>query len=583
MVFRYQSVVLSFLSICITTVLFSAQVRVTNKESSHGHMRFIIDIHLKEGEYLFRDSVHFSTDHPDTEVSITKSPEYEDQYIQSLHTTKQVYTTNNPQFDVSAEKHSGQPIINAHVHMTYMTSAHRKPQELTIPIVFEQQSSDTKKPHTPLQEKKSNISSFATRSVQAISSWSRYVENVIQTTEIWWVRFLLIILLGLLMSFTPCIYPMIPITIGIMQGQGERKLFTNFMHACAYSLGIAFTFALMGLLAVMTGMVFGSLLTSPIVVLLIVAMLTYLAGSMFGFYEMYIPTFLQTGSSRKHHGSIGSSFLFGALSGTVASPCLSPGLALVLGIVAALGSKLLGFLLLFAFGIGLSIPLMIIGTFSGSLSVLPRAGYWMIEVKKLFGFLLLGMCFYYLKNILPFNILLWIISLFCAVSGVFYLYTIGAHDTKFWKRTKNLLGMLFIIASVLLAIQAYQHSFQMPEEHDTFWSTDYEVAVQTSAKDNKFLFIDFWAPSCSICTAIEKIHFKDPKVREALLAFIPVKLELVMSDPTIARLKEEFNIMGLPAIILYNPANKKIVKRWGSELYQTDKETFISELKQLSA
>jgi thiol:disulfide interchange protein DsbD len=300
---------------------------------------------------------------------------------------------------------------------------------------------------------------------------------------------------------------------------------------------------------------------------------------MFGFYEMYIPTFLQTGSSRKHHGSLGSSFLFGALSGTVASPCLSPGLALVLGIVAALGSKLLGFLLLFAFGIGLSIPLMIIGTFSGSLSVLPRAGYWMIEVKKLFGFLLLGMCFYYLKNILPYHLLLWAIAVFCALSGIYYLYTITGHDTTFWKRTKNLVGILFIVAAVLVGIQAYEQSFQLLEEHDTFWITDYETAVQTSHQEHRLLFIDFWAPSCSICTAIEKIHFKNPQVREALGRFIPVKLELVMSDPVIARLKKEFNIMGLPAIILYNPVNKKIVKRWGSELYQTDRETFISELK----
>ena len=109
--------------------------------------------------------------------------------------------------------------------------------------------------------------------------------------------------------------------------------------------------------------------------------MAYLALSMFGFYDMYVPNILQTKNNVNHKGSLFSAFVFGAISGSIASPCLSPGLALLLTIVATLGNNLLGFLLLFSFGIGLSIPLLIIGTFSSSINILPQAGMWMIEVK----------------------------------------------------------------------------------------------------------------------------------------------------------------------------------------------------------
>jgi thiol:disulfide interchange protein len=205
----------------------------------------------------------------------------------------------------------------------------------------------------------------------------------------------------------------------------------------------------------------------------------------------------------------------------------------------------------------------------------------MLEIKKIFGFLLIGMSFYYLKNIMPYSVLLWLIATAAAISGIYYFYTIGTHETLFWKRTKNLLGTVCMIYAVVLYIQAYQYTFEAAPIIDTFWTTDYTTAIEANKQTHKFLFIDFWAPSCSICTAIEKIHFKDNVVRQELAHFIPVKLELVMSDPVIAGLKEKFKIMGLPAIILYDPAQDVVIKRWGAELYQKSKEEFIKELKQL--
>lgn len=170
--------------------------------------------------------------------------------------------------------------------------------------------------------------------LHADASWASYISTLVQTTESTSLRLILVAALGMLLSLTPCIYPMIPITVGILQSQGSRSIARNFCLALSYTMGIASTFALLGLLAAYTGLLFGSFMTKPLVIIPLVALLVYLAGSMMGFYEMYTPRLLQNGSS-SGGGSLVSAFLFGAASGTVASPCLSPGLILLLTIVTS--------------------------------------------------------------------------------------------------------------------------------------------------------------------------------------------------------------------------------------------------------
>ena len=568
--------------ICIAScsLLSAAEVSHTSQSIDPTRTALTITIDLQPQELVYKDFLTYTVDHPDVEIiSVDIKPSPETAYIPDFHANKEVYNENITL--VIHTKATQQPVSDAHIIVSYLSSAQKKIEEVIIPIPFSSAKAE-QKPEPVITDIPESKKTILSSSMNTISTWSRNLERLIQTTQLWWVRFLLIILLGLLMSLTPCIYPMLPITLGIMQSQGNKSLFLNFLHASFYALGIALTFAFMGLLAVTTGTIFGSLLTNPLVVLTIVAVLTYLAGSMFGFYEMYIPNFMQDHGQRKHQGSILSSFMFGAMSGTIASPCLSPGLALVLSIVATLGSKLLGFLLLFAFGIGLSIPLLILGTFSSSLNLLPRAGSWMMEIKKVFGFLLVGMSFYYLSNILPYHIILWKAAFFCAAAGIYNFYSIAKYDKPIWKRIKNIFGTLFLIGAVLLSVQAYQYTFQaIPAEVDTFWYTDYKTASEVAIQNKQLMFIDFWAPSCSICTAIEKKLLKDPTVRKTLQKCIPVKLELNLNDPVIAQLKKDFSILGLPTLIAYNPIEHTIVQRWGAELYETDKATFIKQIEEL--
>ncbi len=208
-------------------------------------------------------------------------------------------------------------------------------------------------------------------------------------------------LAGVLVSFTPCIYPMIPITAGILQSQASKSLFYNFLSSLSYVIGIATVYALLGYLSAKTSVMFGSWLGAPWFLVIMISFFLYLAFSMFGFYELYIPRFLLRQSNASGQGSLLHMFTLGIFSGTVASPCLTPALAMLLGIVAKQGSPLVGLMTLFSFALGMGVLLIIVGTFSSTLTMLPQAGSWMEEVKKLFGFLMVSVCVYFLHTFLP--------------------------------------------------------------------------------------------------------------------------------------------------------------------------------------
>lgn len=208
---------------------------------------------------------------------------------------------------------------------------------------------------------------------------------------------LIAFIVGILASFTPCIYPMIPITMGILQSQAKKTLMHNFLLSCSYVTGLAIVYALLGYLAATTKLILGQWLVSPWFVGFLILFFLYFAFSMFGFYEIYIPKVLQRNTGMKVGGSLFSSFIFGFISGTVASPCLTPALALLLGFAAKRGNPIVGFLTLFVFSFGMGLILILVGTFSNTLTMLPRVGNWMVEIKKFFGFLMFGVAIYFVQ------------------------------------------------------------------------------------------------------------------------------------------------------------------------------------------
>ncbi len=559
--------------------LLSFKIEKSSEQKNDNSLTITIPVSLEPQELINNEHIILSIDEPECNLknwSIDKKP------ILSFNQTLQenIYAYNQS-FVINAfiEKNNTPFEINGNLHLTIASSKDPEPEEILIPFTFsesihqssEEMNSEIQKStnSTYATESISNSSSFFTKITKF--SYKESIKKILIETNSLSLQILLAFILGLLLSLTPCIYPMIPITLGVLQSQTHTSLMHNFFIAFSYTIGLATTFSLMGLLAASSGQAFGYLMTNPIFVIFIVIFLCYFAFSLFGFYNLYIPRFMQNKSSVSNSGSALSAFFFGMASGSVASPCVSPGLALILTIVAALGNKFLGFLLLFAFGFGISTPLLIIGTFSRSMTLLPKAGMWMLEIQKIFGFMLLAMALYYLNNILPFYIVMALTTLLFFYIGVHYFYFIKNEDTFGWKIVKNLIGFAAIITAVMTGIQTAQ-AWYHPQEivsFDSTWFTDYEQALTEARESKKLLFIDTWTPYCSICKGITNKILKSNVVSDVLKKHYVI-LSVDASDAFIepyATIKKEFGVSGVPYLIIINPTTKKEIAHWQSEMY----------------
>jgi thiol:disulfide interchange protein DsbD len=287
-------------------------------------------------------------------------------------------------------------------------------------------------------------------------------------------------LAGILISFTPCVYPMIPITIGIMQTQTAHSVWRGFVTGLFYVLGLATVYATLGFISASTSVVFGQWTSSPYFIIFTVFLFLYLAFSLFGFYEITVPRFFtervapvqvaQPGQSQPGQSQPGprqskeqqvkpvpaarpflKSFLMGLFAGTIASPCITPALAMLLTLVAQRGNPFLGFLALFVFAFGMGFLLIFVGMFSVSINVLPRAGEWMNEVKKLFGFMMLAICVYMSRHLLPILLSTCLYAAICASASIYYFYT-GYFASDWAKIIKWLLAVCFLFGTVWLVV-----------------------------------------------------------------------------------------------------------------------------------
>ena len=541
--------------------------------------KILVTVPVADGDALYADYISFSIDHPHITLSQwTPSIEPISKYDTQFKQTKKLFIQP---VTLSLQATLSDPSIDtATLHMATVSRL-QKNKQFQLPLSFAG-TTDTNSAKTVTQEQSAPVAHTpATQEHSAEHrSYQQRLLALFTETESWWLRLLLALMLGFILSLTPCIYPMIPITVGILQSQGSTSVGRNFFIAFTYVVGIATTFAALGTAAAFSGKMFGGFMQNPFVIIAIVAFLAYLAGSMIGLYDMYVPRFMQ---SRQQHevkkGSFLSIFLFGAASGTVASPCLSPGLVLLLSMVTAIGSMALGFVLLFFFGIGLGIPLLLIGTFSGSLSVLPRAGSWMVDVKQFFGFFMLATCLYFLASIMPVYIIAWMSVLLCSAIGIFYF--VAANKTTGTSRiVKNLIGISLIALSVYLAFEAYKQTdiYLHGGNQAEIWIHDYTHAIALAKAEGKKLFIDISAPYCSICKAIDKKIFSHERVQQKLAEFVTVKIEDIEADETTQALQKRFSVLGAPTILVYDPEQDQELKRWGGELYDLSPDQFIEIL-----
>ncbi|MBI1925041.1 protein-disulfide reductase DsbD [Candidatus Poribacteria bacterium] len=366
------------------------------------------------------------------------------------------------------------------------------------------------------------------------------------------LAFLFIFLGGLALNLTPCVYPMIPITIGYFGGQSENRLQRTMLLACIYVLGIAITYSALGTLAALSGSLFGALLQNQWVLLFVAGILTVMALSMFGFYEIRPPAFLSNRLARAQGGVVGTLFM-GVTVGIVAAPCIGPFVIGLLTYVSTTANPLLGFWMFFTLALGLGLPYLFLGLFSGAVSRLPRSGEWMVGVKKIFGLVLLGMALYFLLPLFPVKLSAVLLPLFLIGSGLYIgLVESTAKNLKGFRRCKQGLGTLAVLLGVLLLLPLKSSTSEIP------WVAYEPTLLESAKQEGKPVVIDFYADWCIPCKELDTKTFADPQVAKALESFVPLKADLTRySSPEVEALKAQYQIRGVPTIVFLAPDGKE--------------------------
>lgn len=361
-----------------------------------------------------------------------------------------------------------------------------------------------------------------------------------------WVGLILVFLGGLALNLTPCVYPLIPITIGYFGGQSEGKTSRLFMMGLLFVLGMAVTYSVVGVVTSLSGAVFGALLQNPIVIVVIAAIFIALSLSMFGVYEFKMPDSLVAKAGGAKGGFYGA-FFMGLTMGIVAAPCIGPFVIGLVTYVAAKGDPYFGFLMFFVLALGLGLPYLFLAIFSGKIKSLPRAGEWMEAVKHVFGFILLGMAIYFLLPLLPKGISSYLLPVFGIIAAlILLLFDKKGNNVKAFKTFKVVFSILIVALSIYALIPSQKNSVD--------WVAYSDSAVETISSDKKGIIIDFYADWCIPCKELDALTFSDQRVIDLSKEFATFKADMTKSvSPEVESLRNKYNIIGVPTVLILDP------------------------------
>ncbi|MBK5970435.1 MULTISPECIES: protein-disulfide reductase DsbD [Thiorhodovibrio] len=388
--------------------------------------------------------------------------------------------------------------------------------------------------------------------------------------------------LGLLLAFTPCVFPMIPILSGIIAGQGKGITTRQaFMLSLAYVLAMALTYAVVGVFAGLFGANLQAAFQTPWVLVLFAGVFVALALSMFGFYDLQLPSALQTRltelSNKQEGGTLIGAAIMGSLSALIVGPCVAPPLMGALIFIGQTGDAVLGFFALLGLGLGMGAPLLLIGTSAGKL--LPRAGMWMDAVKAVFGALLLAVAVLLLERILPaaISLLLWGLLL---IGSAVYLGALEPlqEGASGWRKLWKGLGVALLIYGTLMLVgtAAGGRDTLQPlrglvaaggggeaAAHADFKRiktvADLERELAAAAQQGKPVMLDFYADWCVSCKEMERYTFPEPEVQAAMDNFVLLQSDVTANDAEDkALMQERFGIHGPPAMLFFDTASTEL-------------------------
>jgi thiol:disulfide interchange protein DsbD len=361
---------------------------------------------------------------------------------------------------------------------------------------------------------------------------------------------------GMALNLTPCVYPLIPITVSYFggqaakEGEGKGKLV---VHGLCYMLGLAFTNSLLGVVASLTGGLMGGLLQNPFILVVVAAVLVFFATSLFGFWEIRLPSGLTQVAAKSYAGYFGSLFM-GLTLGVVAAPCIGPFVLGLLTWVASMGSPWLGFVIFFTLSLGLGLPLFVLAMFSGQLQRLPRSGGWMIWVRMLMGWVLVGMAAHFIRPLLPGHSGSILLGLVALAAGL-HLGWLDKSQANFraFPWLKGGTGIACLVLAAFLITSWFMQGAGVS------WRPYADASLKEAVQAQKPVIIDFYATWCTPCRELEDVTFHDPLVvKQAESDFVMVKVDVTKAgNPQNERLLKEYVIKGVPTIVFLDAQGKE--------------------------
>ncbi|NOQ34500.1 MAG: protein-disulfide reductase DsbD [Methylococcaceae bacterium] len=406
---------------------------------------------------------------------------------------------------------------------------------------------------------------------------------------------------GLLLSLTPCIFPMIPILSGIIVGQGKNITTKKaFLLSLAYVVASALTYTVFGILAALFGSNLQAAFQQTWVIALFSSIFILLSLSMFGFYHLELPKSLQAklhDSSDKHReGSYLGAGIMGALSSLIVGPCVAAPLAGALIYIGQSGDVVLGGSALFVMGLGMGAPLLIVGASAGKL--LPKAGHWLNSTKAVFGVIMLAVALWMLERILPATIIMLLWAILFIISSI-YLHAIEAlpPECSGWRKLWKGFGLVLLIYGVLLLVgvsagntnplkplqgigvaNAAAHKEGLKFEHINSLA-ELNTQIEKASANGQWVMFDFYADWCISCKEMEAFTFTDPKVKQRLKNVVLLQVDVTKNSELDKELLSHFNLIGPPAILFFG-IDKKEHSQYRVIGYQ-DTATFLAGIESM--
>lgn len=389
--------------------------------------------------------------------------------------------------------------------------------------------------------------------------------------------------LGVLLIFTPCVLPMLPVLSSLVVGSESRSRRQAFILSVAYVVPMALTYAVMGVLAALAGANLQAVLQQPAVIGVFAVLFVLLAAAMFGLYELQLPAWLRdrlnTISEKQRGGTLVGAGLMGILSAVLVGPCMTAPLAGALLYIAESGNVWFGGLTLFALGLGMGAPLVLAMTVSAGL--LPKPGAWMNGVKAVFGFMLLGLAIWFVQRIVPGSVVLALSGLL-GVSVAYALWRLSLGDKTLGQPLGNVLqasalclGLWALLMTIggaagninplrplaglgVGAVQPVEANIDFMDRFHTMETmAEFEQALAQAKAERRWVFVDYYADWCISCHVIEREVFANPEVQQALGDFVLLRPDVTAAGDDSKAIMAKYSVMGPPTLLFIGPDGKE--------------------------